>query len=312
MKGRCAIAWGRLVLCMVLLPVSIAVVAACGSSSAASGAPDATATPVAPVSPSTDQPNLASAGVIKTLEDRIAAMNRGDGLAAAACYTPNGVLEETDLTPHLVSRGRAELATRFTDLYSMGLRLAPAGAPIINDRYVAEPTRFYNGNAPGRGAAMLVFEIAAGDRLAYQWMIGWAGGPEKTFAIVTSPTVDKPNLPPPGIMTILNDRMAAMNRGDARAAASFYARNGAMEEMDQSPSLVTKGRTAIEARLDDLYQMGLRLAPAGAPITYDQYVAEPVRFSNGNGAGEGAGMLVFQFDPASKIVHEWVIGWLSD
>ena len=127
----------------------------------------------------TDRPNLPSAEVIAVLEGRIAAMNEGDGAAAAAFYTEDGVLEETDLTPHLVSVGREQLASRFDDLYDMGLRLAPAGAPIAYDRYVAEPTRFYNGNEPGRGAGMLVFEIDAGNKLAYQWMIGWAGGPRR-------------------------------------------------------------------------------------------------------------------------------------
>jgi len=228
-------------------------------------------------------------------------MNDGDGAAAAAFYAKDGVLEETDLTPHAISRGREELAARFNDLYDMGLRLAPAGASIACDRYVAEPTRFYNGNEPGRGAGMLVFEVGADNKFSYQWMIGWAAGPEKSFAIVASPSVDQPNLPPSRIMKVLKGRMAAMNRGDGQAAAAFYAKDGVLEEMDQTPPIVTKGREGIAARLDALYKTGLRLAPAGAPITYDQYVAEPVRFYNGNGPGEGAGMLVFQFDAANKI-----------
>ena len=103
-----------------------------------------------------------------------------------------------------------------------------------------------------------------------------------------------------------------MNRGDGRAAAAYYADDGGMEEMSESPSLVTSGRKAIAARLEDLYRMGLRLAPAGSPITYDKYVAEPVRFFNGRRPGRGAGMLVFEFNPAYEIVHEWVIGWVDE
>ena len=100
------------------------------------------------------------------------------------------------------------------------------------------------------------------------------------------------------------------NRGDGQAAAAYFAEDGKQEELNEDPSLVFKGREAIATRLEDLHGMGLRLAPAGAPITYDKYVAEPVRFFNGDGSGQGAGMLVFEFSPAYKIVHEWVIGWV--
>ena len=146
---------------------------------------------------------------------------------------------------------------------------------------MTEPTRFYNGTKPGRGAGMLVFEIGAGDKLAYQWMIGWAAGPEETFAIAKSPSVDRPNLPPRRIMKVLEGLTAAINRGDGKAAAAYFAKDGKQEELNEDPSLVFKGREAIATRLEDLHGMGLRLAPAGAPITYDKYVAEPVRFFNG-------------------------------
>ena len=247
------------------------------------------------------------------LEGRIAAMNEGDGAAAAAFYTEDGVLEETDLTPHgSFPRGESGSRRGSTTSTALGLRLAPAGAPIAYDRYVAEPTRFYNGNEPGRGAGMLVFEIGAGDKLAYQWMIGWAAGPEETFAITKSPAVDRPNLPPRRVMKVLDGLTAAINRGDGQAAAAYFAEDGKQEELNEDPSLVFKGREAIATRLEELHGMGLRLAPAGAPITYDKYVAEPVRFFNGDGSGRGAGMLVFEFDPAYKIAHEWVIGWADE
>ena len=318
MSGRCGEIWGRWVWASFLLVALALVGVGCGSPGSTSDAPGAGATvasPAAlatPTAVATDRPNLPAAEVIAVLEGRIAAMNEGDGAAAAAFYTADGVLEETDLMPHGFSVGRDQLASRFDELYSLGLRLAPAGAPIAYDRYVAEPTRFYNGNGPGRGAGILVFEIGAAGKLAYQWMIGWAGGPEKTFAIAKSLAVDRPNLPPRRIMKVLEDRMAAMNRGDGRAAAACYAGDSKMEEMSESPSLVTAGRKAIAARLEDLYGMGLRLAPAGSPITYDKYVAEPVRFFNEDRSGRGAGMLVFEFNPAYKIAHEWVIGWVDE
>lgn len=311
MNGRWGIGWGRYVLAALLVPASAYVSAGCGSASSPSGTPSTAAALVTPAAAATDRPNLPSAEVMDALEGRIAAMNNGDGAAAAAFYTRDGVLEETDLSPHLVTEGRKDLAVRLTDLYDMGLRLALAGVPIACDRYVAEPVRFYNDEG-GRGAGMLVFEIDADSRLAYQWMIGWAGGPEATFAILESPSVDEPNLPPDRVTKILDSRMAAMNRGDSQAAAAFYAKQGVMEEMDQSPSLVTMGPRDIAERLGDLYDAGLRLAPAGAPITYDEYVAEPVRFLKAGGTGRGAGMLVFQFDATFMIVHQWVIGWVSD
>lgn len=242
----------------------------------------------------------------------MAAMNQGDGASAATFYTEDGVLEETDLRPHGFSVGREQLAARFDELYSLGLRLDPAGAPIACDRYVAEPTRFSNGTDPGRGAGMLVFEIGPGDKLAYQWMIGWAGGPEEIFAIDESPSVDQPNLPPRRIMKVLEGRMAAVNHGDGGAAAAYYADACKMEEMSESPSLITSGRKAIAARLEDLHGIGLRLAPAGSPITCDRYVAEPVHFFSEDGSGRGAGMLVFEFNPAYEIVHEWAIGWVAE
>lgn len=304
---------------IVVLLVAGAAVGACGTADTASGEGDATATqavaptPATPLTPSADQFNLPSAEVVAALEGRIAAMNRGDGVAAAAFYAPDGVLEETDMTPHLVTRGRDELATRFADLYSMGLRLEPAGAPIANDKYVVEPTRFYNlDTPPGRGAGMLVFEVNDQDQLAYQWMVGWAAGPEETFAILASPSPDQANLPPRRVMKILEGRMAAMNRGDGEAAAAFYAKDGVLEEMDATPRVVSKGRVAIAARLDTLYEAGLRLAPAGAPIAYDCYAAQPVAFTTDDGSGSGAGVLVFAFDPAYTIAHEYVIGWVSD
>jgi hypothetical protein len=318
MRGRCGKGWARGVLIALLLLTWTGVETGCVATGPTSGPPSAGATFVSPsalatpTAVATDRPNLPSAEIMAVLEGRIAAMNRGDGAAAAAFYTEDGVLQETDLTPHLVSVGREQLASRFDDLYGMGLRLAGAGAPIAYDRYVAEPTRFYNGNEPGRGAGMLVFEMGAGNQLAYQWMIGWAAGPEETFAVAKSPSVDRPNVPPRRIMKVLNGRLAAMNRGDGRAAAAYYAKDGEVEEMDQSPSLVTRGRKAIAARLEDLYGTGRRLAPAGSPITYDAYVAEPVRFFNSDGPGRGAGMLVMEFDPTYRIAHEWVIGWTDE
>jgi hypothetical protein len=117
--------------------------------------------------------------------------------------------------------------------------------------------------------------------------------------------------PSDAVMAVLEGRIAAMNRGEGEAAAAYYAASGVLEETDLDPDLVTRGREAIATRLGDLYDMGLRLKPAGAPIQYDIYVAEPVKFINANGPGKGAGMLVFEFNPRNEIAYQWVIGWVD-
>jgi hypothetical protein len=297
--------------------VAVAVTAglsACGGSDKASAnaTPSAASPSPSPISvvgsTTAEGVRLPTDAVIAALEGRIAAWNRGDAEAAAAFYAEDGILEETDVSPHVITRGRTWLADRLNGLYDMGLRLAPAGAPIASGRYVAEPTRIYNSSAPGSGAAMLVFEIDAQDKLARQWMIVWTGGPVKAPGLVRSPSVRRPNLPPPEIEKILAAHMAAVN-GDGQSAAALYAQRGVLEETSQHPGLETKGRENVVARLGELHDAGLRLAPAGASIAYDKYVAEPVAFVDGDWNETGAGMLVFAFDPASKIAHEWVIGW---
>ena len=155
---------------------------------------------------------------------------------------------------------------------------------------------------------MLVFEIDAQDKLARQWMIVWTGGPVKAPGLVRSPSVRRPNLPPPEIEKILDAHMAAVNARDGQTAAALYAQRGVLEETSQHPGLETNGRENVAVRLGELCGAGLRLAPAGASIAYDKYVAEPVGFVDVDGNEAGAGMLVFEFDPAYRIAHAWVIG----
>lgn len=127
---------------------------------------------------SSTQARPASAEVVALLEGRMAAMNRGDGMAAAEYYALNAIMEETDLTPHLVTRGRAAIGERLQGLVGdAGLRLKAAGTPIQFDRYVAEPVIFDQDGGPGYGAGMLVFEIDSDGLIAYQWMIGWVDSP---------------------------------------------------------------------------------------------------------------------------------------
>jgi hypothetical protein len=127
---------------------------------------------------SSAQARPASDEVVALLESRMAAMNRGDGLAAAEFYALDAAMEETDLTPHLVTLGRAAIGERLQSLVGdAGLRLISAGTPIQFDRYVAEPVVFDQDGGPGHGAGMLVFEIDSDGLIAYQWVIGWVDSP---------------------------------------------------------------------------------------------------------------------------------------
>ena len=232
MSGRCGEIWGRWVWASFLLVALAWVGVGCGSPGSISDTPGAGATvasPAAlatPTAVATDRPNLPAAEVIAVLEGRIAAMNGGDGVGRGLLHGGRSPRGDPDPTPHgLPWAGRARVEVRRSRL-PRPASLAPAGAPIAYDRYVAEPTRFYDGTMPGRGAGMLVFEIGPGSKLAYQWMIGWAGGPEATFAIGKSPSAGRPNLPPRRVAKILEGRMAAMNRGDGRAAAADHAGDG--------------------------------------------------------------------------------------
>ena len=107
---------------------------------------------------------------------------------------------------------------------------------------------------------------------------------------------------------MLEHRIAAMNSGDIDAAAALYARNAVLEERDQVPALVTKGQDAIDGRLSELYDAGLRLESMAAPIQMGRYVGEAVRFYEAGGTGTGEGILVFEIDRSGKIAHQWVMG----
>jgi ketosteroid isomerase-like protein len=313
-NSRGVTASGALLALLVVVVVDAGTLAltACGGS-AASSAGSPTAAPTTPTSASPANPlNLPSGEVMAALEGRIRAWMNEDYEAAAAYYAKDGILKEMDVTPHIVIKGRDAIGRRLADLYAMGMRLAPADLPLQFDRYVAEPTGFFAADGPQTGVGMLVFEMTADNEFAYQWVMGdldrsmplpATGGTPSPLSQMTS----RPNVPSPEITHLLEARMAALNRGDAKAAASFYAAGAVMWEEDQSPHVVSKGRDRIAVRLQRLHDAGMRLEPAGASIQYDRFVAEPVRFHNADGSETGVGMLVFQMDARDRIVNQWVI-----
>jgi hypothetical protein len=114
-----------------------------------------------------------------------------------------------------------------------GLRLRPAGVPLQYDRYVAEPVTFYSPSDSSTNIGMLVFEMDADNKIAYQWVLPGPERPAPKRANAATPTpvsqlTSRPNLPSREITRLLEGRMAATNRGDGEAAAAFYAANGAM------------------------------------------------------------------------------------
>jgi hypothetical protein len=120
-------------------------------------------------------------------------------------------------------------------------------------------------------------------------------------------------MPSDEVMSVLEGRIAALNEGDGKAAAAFYAVNATMEELDQDPPLVTNGRNAIGDRLEELVDVwGLRMRVEGSAIQFDRYVTEPVSFYAADGSGTGAGMLVFEVNKDSEITHQWVIGRVGE
>jgi hypothetical protein len=69
---------------------------------------------------------------------------------------------------------------------------------------------------------------------------------------------------------------------------------------------VTQGRVSIAKWLQEFYDMGLRLKPAGALIQVERWVAEPVIYYTPNPADTpGPGILVFKIDLSGKVEYQW-------
>jgi hypothetical protein len=112
------------------------------------------------------------------------------------------------------------------------------------------------------------------------------------------------------VTTMLDARLAALNRFDAEATAAFFTKDAVMEEIEQgAPVVVSSGRKEIANRfrvmLDYSKQTGVQ-GRTGATTQIGPYVAQT--FSWGaSGTTEGQGILVFKLDEKGEIAHEWVI-----
>lgn len=129
-----------------------------------------------------------------------------------------------------------------------------------------------------------------------------------TWVIVDETTSSSTRgLASPELATMLENRIAAFDRADGRAAAAFYTEDAIMQEEDIG--LTTRGRDQIAARLQYLMDAGLRMKTVGAPVQIGRFAGEAVRFHDPAGAVRGEGVLVFELDRNSgKIAHQWVTG----
>ena len=112
---------------------------------------------------------LASDEVRLMLEDRIATFDAEGGLAAAAFYAEDAVLEEHDLEPAVVTIEAAHIGPRLEDFWDFGMRLESESMPIQVGRYAAEALSLDEEHAQ---VGIAVYELDANGKIAHQWYIG--------------------------------------------------------------------------------------------------------------------------------------------
>ena len=111
---------------------------------------------------------LASSEVATMLDGRMAAANSEDWEAFAGYYAKDAVLEERDVVPPTVTRGRKEITARVQGLHDLGLRLVSESAPIRFGPFVAQAATWGGEQFGG----ILVYELDANGKIAHQWLMG--------------------------------------------------------------------------------------------------------------------------------------------
>lgn len=150
---------------VVALVGALILVTGCSSGSTSSAASS-------PSPPSTPAPTTGgqtpSDDVIALLEGRIAAWNRGDGMAAAAFYAEDAILSEED--NGLTTTGRAQIAARLQELIDIGFTLEAVGTPIQWGVLVMEPGNLILEGQPA--ALLMVFDLGNdGREIIRQWVL---------------------------------------------------------------------------------------------------------------------------------------------
>ena len=102
------------------------------------------------------------------LDGRMTAANGEHWQALARYYAEDAVLEERDVVPAVVTRGREAIAARIEGLHAFGLRLMSESAPIQFGPFVAQAAT-WGGEAYG---GILVYELDAKGKITHQWVMG--------------------------------------------------------------------------------------------------------------------------------------------
>ena len=121
----------------------------------------------------------------------------------------------------------------------------------------------------------------------------------------TSSSTSAHGLASPEAATMLRDRLAALNSGDAKAISAFYARNAVLEERDVVPAVVTKGSEQIGGRIHEIVTLnGMQLESASPVIQLGRTVAEATSVPGSPNEGF---ILVYNRDANGRITHQWVL-----
>lgn len=150
-------------------------------------------------------------------------------------------------------------------------------------------------DVPSRTPLLVIMGVAAaGVALVGGFLAGRA----------TAPSDAPSGLAPQSVTVMLADRVAAVNSGDADSIAKYYTPDAVLEELDQSPPVVTRTARLIATHLVAYQQLGFRLEQTGGAITaLGPFVTEPLTWSGGAG-----GLVTYQLAGDGRISHQWVIG----
>jgi hypothetical protein len=135
-------------------------------------------------------------------------------------------------------------------------------------------------------------------------LTAWVLVDRTTSSSTVSATGSTPGLASPEVVTMLKNRIAAVNSGDATAVSKFYSQDGVLEERDVTPAAVTKGSEQIGSRIHGLATVGMQLQSASPVIRLGNTVAEAVKEAGATNAGW---ILVYSLDPNGKLGYQWVL-----
>ena len=114
---------------------------------------------------------LASPEVSAMLADRIVALNSGNARTISSFYSQDAIVEEHDIDPAFINRGRQEIGARLSGMPKiwrlMGIRARSESDVIQFGRYAAEAASIgqdWDG--------ILVYKFDANGKIVHQWVIG--------------------------------------------------------------------------------------------------------------------------------------------